>query len=201
MADYFVAISEDGVRFKLKSDGTWEPDTTPQSEDAIRFRTSNWGNSIVEVKDSEQAEPLFEDTEALMYEVSIGGFPAKLVYRFVNGMLCKGIYRFEQEHAEKNSFIEDFETLKKLLTLKYGEPFEVNDFWLNDLYKDDYSARGLAVSCGHRAMFSLWQDADTTITLQITGDNYEIGLRIFYTSKRLESLEAAASERAKLDGL
>ncbi len=26
MADYFVAISEDGVRFKLQRDGTWESD-------------------------------------------------------------------------------------------------------------------------------------------------------------------------------
>lgn len=38
MADSFVAISEDGIRFKLNSDGTWELDTTVLTgNEGIRF--------------------------------------------------------------------------------------------------------------------------------------------------------------------
>lgn len=201
MADYFVAISEDGVRFKLNRDGSWEPDTKLASNESIRFRKINWGDNIAHVKASEVDEPVFEDGNRLMYDASVGGFPVRLSFRFVNGMCCGGIYGFKQEHADRNSFIDDFETLKRLLTVKYGTPFAINDIWLNDLYRDDYSERGMALASGHHSIYALWQDDETRMMLQITGDNYEINLYIFYTSKRLEPLDEAEREQVQLIGL
>lgn len=200
MADSFAAISEDGVRFKLRRDGTWEPDTTPSNVNSIQFRSSGWGESPAKVKASEMIAPLFEDGEILGFETSVGGFPVIASFHFVNGLLHLDMYKFKQEHADENKFIDDFYSLQSLLTTKYGKPEEIQDIWSNDLFRDDYEKRGMAVSRGDHAIFIIWQDDDTKITLQITGDNYEISLAVIYRSKRLESLARAASEREKLAG-
>jgi len=201
MADYFTTTSADGVRFKLNRDGTWEPDITPISNDGIRFRQSDWGDSFSQVKAAEAAEPAYEDSDALIYKSQVGGFPTCSHFYFVKEMLYLGIYNFTQEHADNNRFVSDFETLESLLTTKYGKPMKVNDIWLNDLYKDDYAERGLAVAAGHHSIFISWEDEKSTLTLQLTGDNYQIKLTIIYQSKRLQALAAAADEREKLAGL
>jgi hypothetical protein len=203
MADYFVAISEDGVRFKLKRDGTWEPDVAVETEstNGIRFRSSNWGECITEVKKAEKGKPEHETDDWLLYRTQIAGFPADLSFNFVNGMLFLGMYVFKQEHTDDNKFLDDFESVQALLTTKYGAPHEIKDIWLNDLYRDDYEARGMAVSRGDHSIFVNWIDDETSITLQLTGDNYEIRMGVLYRSNRLEPLAKAAMEREKLEGL
>ncbi len=201
MADYFVAISEDGVRFKLKSDGTWEPDTVLENRDGIRFRSIEWGVGIAKIKAMEGQDPVHETDDFLMYETHVGGFPANLVFRFVSGMVHAGWYSFQQKHSDNNDFLSDFESLKKLMTVKYGKEKEYKDYWFNELYRDDFDERGLAISAGHHSIFVQWGDEETEITLQITGDNYEISLMLLYKSIRLQALADADSESKKLVGL
>lgn len=202
MADSFVAISEDGVRFKLKRDGTWEPDIAPATgKERIRFRSSDWGDSVAQTKVAEKLEPLHEVSDYLLYEAQVGGFPANLSFQFVNDMLHTTYYDFKQEHADRNDFLADFESLKKLMSIKYGKEDEIKDFWHNELYRDDYAERGLAIAAGHHSIFVKWCDAETDIILQIAGDNYVISLGIIYRSKRLQVLADAALEQAKLVGL
>ncbi len=201
MADYFVAISEDGVRFKLKRDGTWEPDKTPQNKGALRFRKCNWGDGVEDVKATESAEPDEFLDDLLLYEFHVGGFPVSATFHFVNGLLHLGMYRFKQEHTDDNKFIDDFESLQTLLTSKYGKPKEITDVWLNDLFRDDNEKRGTAVSRGDHVIFVKWNDDETSITLQLTGDNYEIRMAAIYRSIQLEPLAEAVREREKLEGL
>lgn len=201
MTDYFTAISEDGVRFKLKNNGTWEPDTTLVSDELIRFRSSDWGDSIAKIKAVEGQDPIHETDDFLAYKTSVGGFPADMYFHFVNGLFYMSIYSFAQEHADNNRFLSDLETLQSLLTTKYGKPLKVNDVWLNDLYEDDYAERGLAVAIGHHVIFVSWEDEGSILRLQLTGDNHQIKLNLIYQSKRLKVLADAADEREKLVGL
>ena len=201
MTDYFTAISEDGVRFKLNQDGTWAPDITTISNECIQFRSSNWGDNISQVKSKEAVKQIHETDDWLLYEAQIAGFPVSLSFRFVSGMLNTGMYSFKQEHSDNNDFISDFETLNKLLTIKYGAPNETKDFWFNDMYRDDYSRWGTAIASGHHSRYFLWSDEQSTLTLQIRGDNYEITLAVLYESKRLKPLADAARERENLVGL
>ena len=124
-----------------------------------------------------------------------------MYFYFVNGMFYMSIYSFAQEHADNNKFITDLYALEKLLSTKYGNPFEANEYWLNDRYKDDHAYHGIAVALGHYSIFRSWQDAETTLTLQLTGDNHEIRLSLIYKSTRLQSLAAAKRESDMLDGL
>ncbi len=43
---------------------------------------------------------------------------------------------------------------------------------------------GSAVSVGHVSFFTTWDTDETTIILALRGDNYEIDLKVVYTSKR-----------------
>jgi hypothetical protein len=201
MVKFFTAISEDGIRFQLNSDGTWEPDTTPISKDGIRFRSNEWGDSMSQVKAAEAVEPAGEGSDSLVYKSQVCGFPTHLSFCFVKGMLNVGFYTFKQEHADNNRFISDFETLGNLLTSKYGKPIAIDDIWINNTFKDDYAERGLAVAIGHHSMFFSWEDEESTLRLQLTGDNHQINLVLIYQSKRLQALADAEDEREKLIGL
>jgi hypothetical protein len=201
MAEYFVATSEDGVRFKLNNDGSWQLDTTPANKECLRFRSSNWGDSVAKIKAVEGQDAVHETDDFLIYEAHVGGFPANLVFKFINGMFHSGWYSFKQEHSDTNDFLNDFESLKNLMTIKYGKEVEIKDYWFNDLFRNDYAERGMAISRGDHSIFIKWNDSETDITLQITGDNYEINLMLIYKSKRLQALADAASEREKLVGL
>lgn len=204
MADSFVAISEDGVRFKLNNDGTWEPDMALETgKECIRFRSSNWGDSVAKVKAAEPNDPVSEIEDWLTFATQVGSFPAELRLNFVNDMLCAGVYGFMQEHADINDFLVDFESLERLLIAEHGESSEKNDYWLNELFKKDFSCRGLAYASGHHVTQRKWKNGAVEINLQIGSDNYRNGIKLLlsYESKRHQQLAVAALERQSLVGL
>jgi len=68
-----------------------------------------------------------------------------------------------------------------------------------DLYKDDYSDWGTAISLGHLLYFSTWETENTEIASILTGENFDISCVIEYSSKSLEELEKKAKEKKALD--
>ena len=66
---------------------------------------------------------------------------------------------------------------------KYGEPTNTIENWKNDLYKDDSSDWGFAISRGDVVFSSYWEDeSGASIMSGITGDNYEITTFFNYRS-------------------
>ncbi|MBA7542736.1 hypothetical protein ES705_35060 [subsurface metagenome] len=76
--------------------------------------------------------------------------------------------------------------MKEILTKKYGKPWSDRTTWDNDLFKNDRSQWGLAVSIGHLSYGALWDTSKTFITLVLNGDNYEITLLAAYDSRELK---------------
>jgi TPR repeat protein len=78
MTDFFLATSEDGVRFKLKNDGTWEPDIEIQSR-PVNTKNMDEGRrlfdlaeeydngSINVIKDEKRAFQLYQQSAELGY--------------------------------------------------------------------------------------------------------------------------------------
>ena len=176
MADDFVAISEDGIRFKLKNDGTWEPDIPLAGNEIFQFRSSNWGDSVAKVKSAEPTDPVSEIDDWLTFDTRVGGFPTELRLNFLNDMLCAGVYAFKQEHDEANDFIADFESLERSLIAKYGESSEKNDYWLDEQFKDDIFRRGMAYAIGHSVTQRKWTSDEVEINLQIGSDKNGNGI-------------------------
>ncbi|GAH71775.1 unnamed protein product, partial [marine sediment metagenome] len=102
------------------------------------------------------------------------------------------------KHSNDNLYIDDYEKLKETLTKKYGKPKFDKVTWDDDLYKDDRSHWGFAVSLGHLDYFSSWETSTTYISLRLNGDNYKISLVIAYESRELEEwVKRIEEEKAK----
>lgn len=198
--DHIVAISEDGIRFNLKNDGTWEPSITLVKAKGIRFRSSGWGDSPSQVLTAEASEPLQGNDEILLYESRVGGFPVKVMFNFVNGFLQTGMYRFEQTHSDPSGFMDDFDSLQSMLKSKYGRPQETQDFRQDHLVKYASEQYGLSTPRGDKTVFAKWRDGETSLGLLLTGDNNSIQLSAIYRSHRLEDLAKAEADRGQMEG-
>lgn len=162
------------------------------------FRKADWGMSISEVKQTEETEILQETDDIIAYETTLAGYKALVVYIFAGNQLTRAKYSFIEEHSNKNDYISDYSNLKNLLTKKYGNPYEDETYWKNDLYRDDYSDWGFAVSLGHLLYYAKWNSDRTEIFAVLQGENYQIRTVIEYTSKNLGEQEDKIRETEAL---
>lgn len=200
MTFFVSAVSPDGQRFKIFENGTWELDGSVVSGTEA-FRSSCWGASIEDVKKNEKGELIIDKPDILAYKATIAGLSTMVIFIFVDGRLVLGRYAIDELHANNNAHLDDFNALKELLKKKYGPSGSSNVFWNNDLYRDNYSEWGMAISCGHVSFFEVWDDEETHIELQLMGDNYEVKLALMYRSENLKHLLEAHIEEKKLEGL
>lgn len=176
------------------------------------FRKTNWGMSMEQVKAVEDAELFVEienDTFLYYSGINIAGKDSVCLYFFLEDKLYNSGYVFNGEHSNKNLYIDDYKGLKEMLISKYGEPDNKKllslynrgeIYWTNDLYKDDKSNWGLAISKGDLSYISIWETSTTEIALVLDGDNYKIYLHIGYASKELkEWANKIKEEEAKED--
>mgnify|MGYP001081421307 CR=1 FL=1 len=156
-------------------------------EQVYDFRKTNWGMSKEQIKATEDKKPDFEADTMLGYDITISEKDFACIYSFLEDKLYNSGYFFTGGHANKNLYIDDYKELKEILTKKYGKPkTDIPGLWKNDLYKDDRSHWGMAISVGHLAYGALWETSTTKIDLMLSGDNYKIKLVLSYTSKELE---------------
>lgn len=144
-----IAITEDGRKVLLKDDGTWEylqEEVTEASQ--YHFRKTRWGMSKDEVKKSETIKLAADRDTVLGYETQVAGLKCLLLYVFTEERLVRAKYVIVEQHTNKNDFLLDFNTLQQKLTQKYGKPKNDETYWRDDLYKDDVSDWGMAISIG-----------------------------------------------------
>ncbi|MFW6172731.1 MAG: hypothetical protein ACOC5T_03205, partial [Elusimicrobiota bacterium] len=166
------------------------------------FRNTRWGMAIEEVKkiEGEPKEQIkSQGLDIIGYQRIVSGMDCLVLYIFAENKLTRAKYSFAEKHSNLNIYIDDFKKIKKTLTEKYGEPKNDNKYWLDDLYKDDYSDWGMAISVGDLRYFTTWDMPETTITLALTGDNYEISLVVEYLGKEFEELEEKVKKEAEED--
>jgi hypothetical protein len=196
-----TAITTTGKRVTLYEDKTWAY-IESKIEEGFDFRKTNWGMSMEEVSKAETATPYGDPSDdVLMFLGNISELDCVIVYFFTNDLLTGGRYFFTEEHSNKNDYISDYENMKELLSKKYGEPTDDEDYWKKDLYKDDYQYRGMAVSMGHYVKYADWEYDVTEIGIVISGENYSINHQINYTSVELKGIKEAAFEGEALDEL
>lgn len=195
------AVTESGQSVLLKADGTWAPIKAAERRTGDGFRKSPWGATVAQAKASESIEPRYEADDYLDFALKLGRFSCLAVYIFVNDQLVRGKYRVLDQYQNQNNYISAYDELKESIAKKYGSPDSDNTYWLNDLYKDDYPQWGLAVSCGHLSTFATWKNEESTITLALHGENFEVNLAVEYSSSKLAALEDAAKESALLEDL
>ena len=170
--------------------------------DAPDFRNVVWGMTQAEVIRAETAATLDEQGDDYLWykDVTIDGKKCALLYLFKSGRLNGAGYFFVHKHTNLNDFIDDFQSIKSLLTKKYGAPASDDVIWKNDLFKDDYQNWGSAIAMGHLVYRAAWETERTLLILSLSGDNYEIDMLIGYYSK-LDGDESADNGSEDLDNV
>jgi len=163
------------------------------------FRNAKWGMTLNQVKQTEPEKPVKETSELLAYKTNISNFETFAIYIFVGDKLTRAKYALLETHSNKNDYITDYNTLKSLLNKKYGNSIEDVTRWKNDLYKENYSDWGFAVSLGHLLYYSSWKTDRTEIFMCLSGENYEIENIIEYTSLELITFEDELRDKNELD--
>ena len=164
------------------------------------FRGAYWGTSMQEVKATltDKDEITENDDEILIIKNSDTN-DYIIAYWFVDDKLTHGVYMYDEDHYNKNLYLDEYEKMQSILIEKYGAP-ELNEWiWSDDLYKDDVQDYGMAVSLGHLTGITDWKIGGmfyntepesnedsvpiiTNIRLGIMGDNFKIGIAICYYS-------------------
>lgn len=153
------------------------------------FRNIKWGMNVDEVKKREDSVLAYEDDKGLIYQdLYVAGFDANLFYYFnVNGELYQAIYGFTHDHVNETEFIRDYEDIKEELIEKYGEPIEDEQYWFDDLYKDDPSDWGMAIITGDLTYMTEWVTEDVNVRMLLEGDNFETTFMIAYISNTVSN--------------
>lgn len=169
------------------------------------FRVANWGDSKGLVMKREGVPNIIDNMPDLYaFSDNIAGLPCTVLYCFSDDKLTMAKYLFDVKHSNENVFIQDYQELVDLMAQKYGPPTsggKNNAVWFNDLFKDDFSHWGLAISSGDLAFESTWDTDKTEILLQLKGENYHISLVLQYVSKHLSELRENQSNKKKMLGL
>ena len=137
-----------------------------------QFRNTTWGMTKAEVKQTESLELTESDDEILVYETSFLGLDTYIFFAFNSGNLVSGGYAFNNKHTNDNNYIEDYHSIKELLTEKYGEPESDEVNWTNDSWKHNKNEWGYAISQGHLEYFSGYELDKLYIEHALVSDNY-----------------------------
>ncbi len=157
------------------------------SEEPKDFRQATWGQSLRKVKWNEKAKLVAKADNALNYKGSLAGLEASIVYRFAAGELIEGKYIITENMWKRSDYIDSYNSLKDLLTQKYGEPVEDEADWKNPQHKDSPATHGLALGMGHVSYQVSWETERTKIIMDLWGEELDIMYELTYSSRMLEN--------------
>lgn len=201
------SVLSDVERWGAKKVGEAEKEIPRPKMSTVGFRETLWGMSKEQVKKVETSWFIkeekgggdFKGLDVLYYKTEVGSLEAVIICYFAENLLTRARYQITEEHASSNLYIDDFKNIKSQLTQKYGAPARDDAIWSNDLYKDEPSEYGMAVSVGHLMYVAEWYLPETSIQLLLRGDNYKITLSVEYTGDNFGEFEKKVRERAKKD--
>lgn len=199
---YFEVISAELAQAKppYHVDDSNEITAEAEEEAQTHFRMAQWGMSkeqVIKLEGEPDQQRKSEGLDLIGYIKTISNLDCVALFIFAENKLTRGKYMFMEEHSNNNLYIDDYNQIKNALIDKYGKPKEDDDVWLNDLYKDEPSEWGLAISVGHLVYFASWEPPETDITLVIYGDNYEISIQVEYLSIKFKELEEKVKKKAR----
>jgi len=151
-----------------------------KNTDGNDFRTVRWGMSISEVKKQEKAKLLSESSAQLEYEAEFLGYTCKVLYYFTSSKLQRAEMLISQDHTDPAKYYKDYESLIRFLNPLYGSPVSDLKDWKNEMYKNDRSRYGFAISIGFLSCKTVWNNKRSQVSLNITGGNHKIKTNLEY---------------------
>ena len=162
-------------------------------EKKILFQNIPWGCSEKVVREK-MGDPnsMSPDKVCLSYfPRKVCGLNATYIFLIKKDQFLRAKIGFLESHINDNLYLDDFKKIDVTLTEKYGPCTGHFEFWKNELYKDDPSHWGFAMSMGDLVWASKWVIGDVTIIHMADGDNFDISHVIEYSEKHMSKIEDA----------
>lgn len=144
------------------------------------FRKGSWGDSEAEIIQKEGIKNISSEAGIYGFESSIGGKECIAGYVFTDDKLFRGAYIFTSKYYDGKEYIRDYDYLKKLLTMKYEEPYEDEMEWASETWKNKPDHYGSALILGDVSYHSYWRTDRTVIALTMATESGNVTIRIFY---------------------
>ena len=151
------------------------------------FQSSNWGDSVEDVKNSENVSQWFQSDSpdgtqsAIYYEGQVDSLPAIIFYAFSNNELIWGKHVFTELHAQQEQYHSDYITINSSLKNTYG--IEVVDYMFStEKYKNSPDQWGEAIYKGDLLIQTKWENKSSKVFHAIFGENNEITHSVEYTN-------------------
>lgn len=169
---------------------------TDSSQDEIQasekpqydFKKFMWGDSETDIADVE-GEPVSTgqmkglDAHYIVYEASVAGKDALLVYYFCDKGLYEVRYILTERHSNDRLYIDDYNDVKRALTKKYGDPLIDEETWQDERKKDYYKdKKSDALSYGYLSYWTCFLNDRIEVNMDMSADNYDIKTVIYFSS-------------------
>lgn len=158
-------------------------DSEPPQTDKPTFRSIPFGAEKAKIREWQESDPMTTGDDYLAYRGQVGGLNALWSYYFTSESqrFARAAYIFVEQHANENLYIDDYKNVQSILTDKYGSPTDGEGMiWRDDLYQDDPSEYGFAISIGDLIYQKIWETDSLKIFHTLEGDNYEVEHTVQY---------------------
>lgn len=151
------------------------------------FQSSNWGDSMEEVKNTEKALQWYhsespDGTESAIYfEGQVENLPAIIFYAFSNNKLIWGKHVFIETHSAHDQYYTDYTIINSALQKKLGK-VNVDYVFSVDIQKQTPEQWGESIYQGDLLVQTNWENKRTKVIHAIFGENYEITHSVEYNS-------------------
>jgi hypothetical protein len=149
----------------------------PPKTNKPNFRGIPFGTKREKVLDWEDGDPFIKNDGRVAYRGETAGLSAIRVYYFTadSNKFVTADYIFREQHSNRNLYINDYKNVQSILEDIYGEPTSGRgEIWLDDLYRDEPSQYGFAVSLGDLRYRYEWKTDSLKVIHILRGDNYKI---------------------------
>ncbi|MFW6139969.1 MAG: hypothetical protein ACOC5S_01260 [Acidobacteriota bacterium] len=153
-------------------------------EYGAHFRNTRWGMNPKQVIFTE-GQPISREesgkSETLKYESSFLDMNCLLVYRFSRNSLIGAKYCFLDKYPLGTPHIQDYHSLKKALTKKYGEPKQ--DLTQKEVPPEENNSNSNQVTNNSHRLFqkTCWETKETWICLNLYQNKEHIEMKLEFT--------------------
>lgn len=176
------AKSKETTTVSTTASTTKKPESTTKKR-KTDFRNVCWGDSAARVKKEEKAELITDGDNSLMYSTTVDHEEMYLFYYFdSHDKLYMAQYGSKRQNASFGQWKNDYDSLKKSLTAKYGKPD--TSTVVNNVDQNLIDAAGSqALELGYVTYLSEWKKGRTKIQLGLMSQEYQIYLSVIYSDK------------------
>jgi hypothetical protein len=154
-------------------DATLQAEVTKQALAFLDTLQQHWGEGRERLMSIVVGPVERADESTVIYLRNIHHHGVLEGYEFRKGSLARGQYVVIQRPLNGlNEFIGYYGALKQALTAAYGVPQSDLVVWDNDLYHSLPDYWGVAVMIGHLRYRAVWETAEGTLTLDLSGNRY-----------------------------